>query len=95
MRGGNEGKRILKKYAVDIHGIGNGHVWASHRRYVRPMVVSYLNGTGEPVGFMQPMQITRLSGERLIGRAGVTQWQPWHEDEPQDVTAFNLVSMGG
>lgn len=92
-RGGNEGKRILKKYAVDIHGIGNGHVWAYHRRYVRPLIVTYLHSIGEPAPFMQSMTITRLSGERFIGRSCVSAWQAWNEDEPETVE-YASTSMG-
>lgn len=91
-RGGNQGDRLMKKYAVFIHGVGDGMVWARNNRAVRWIVLQHLANQGVSMPFTQPMQISRLWGARGYMRHSVCKWQMWNEDEPQEIEAkFSLV----
>jgi hypothetical protein len=83
---------ILKRYACFVHGFGSGTVAASTRAQAHYAVILYLRSIGESVPFTQPMNLTKLAGERHIGRYGVTKWQARDESEPQAVEGkFSLV----
>lgn len=77
----------MNKYHVEVHGFGDGYVWAKTRSQAHYLVIQHLRRDCA-VPFTQPMNLCKLhiaSGQNIPGSAGVSKWREWQEEEFETV----------